>query len=231
MENNQEKGDQEQPIYSSFEILQLASSKYINPYRIKYNQNNQVKYWDGIMAHSSVSCLIYNVDKRCVILVKQFRPVVYLNQVIEAGDETANPDSLMTNLNWSKVSPNEGITFELCAGICDKKKSLVETIKEELLEETGYEVDVKNIHKLRSVRIGVGLFGSLHTIFYTEVRESMKVTDGGGNATEGELIELFELKEENIKEFINDDQHAKPPGLLYALMWFLYERKNFLENH
>lgn len=215
---------------TDFEITELTKSRYINPYRIKFNQNDQKRVWDGIMAHASVSCIIYDTDKKSVILVRQFRPVVYINQLLESQSTSIDPSAALKDLEWSKVNPNAGITYELCAGICDKSKSLEETIKEEIYEECGYTVKVENIHRVRAFRAGVGLIGCLHTVFYAEVNASMKTGTGGGNKHEGEYIELFELPETHVKEFLNDESKVKPPGLLYGLMWFMYERKSFFEN-
>jgi hypothetical protein len=71
---------------------------------------------------------------------------------------------------------------------------------------------------------------ALHTIFYAEINESLKVNEGGGNHEEGEYIQLYELPEANVKVFMNDDAHPKPPGLLFALQWFLHDRLEFLSN-
>ena len=49
-------------------------------------------------------------------------------------------------------------------GICDKSKTLEETIKEEILEECGYQVDVDKIYKIKCFRTGVGLFGGISLI-------------------------------------------------------------------
>jgi UDP-sugar diphosphatase len=218
----------------SFELVELTNSAYINPYRLKFNQNGHKRVWDGIMSHSGVSCIIYERVKKCIILVRQFRPVVFVNLVIEAAAQQAgkinDPKSSLRNLDWSRVDPSEAVTFEFCAGICDKSKTLEETVKEEIFEECGYTVDLANIHRVRQSRAGVGLLGSLHTIFYAEVDDSMKTGSGGGNANEGEFVELFELNESKIREFIDDESRAKPPGLLYGLMWFLYEREQFMKN-
>ena len=74
---------------------------------------------------------MYHKQKQCVILVKQFRPVVYVNQVIEKQDlsnvETLNAENIIGKLDWSQVDPADAVTYELCAGICDKSKSLEET--------------------------------------------------------------------------------------------------------
>lgn len=214
--------------FDDFELSKPTSSLYIKPYRLKFKQNDRARIWDGIASHASVSCVIYNSDKKCIILVRQFRPVVFVSKIIETHAESV--DFLQDKLEWDKVHPKEGFTYELCAGICDKSKSEEETIKEEILEECGYTVVMDKIHKISSCRSGVGLLGSLHTIFYTEVTEQMKTHQGGGNPHEGEFIELFELKVENIREFINDNSNQKPQGLLYALMWFLYERENYFKE-
>ncbi|CAF0724693.1 unnamed protein product [Brachionus calyciflorus] len=193
----------------SFEVTSLSSSKYINPYRLQFQHNSQRRVWD----------------------VRQFRPVVYVNQLLENhSEENLDPTNPIGNLDWNKIHPNEGFTFELCAGICDKNISLEETIKEEILEECGFEVNLENIHKVRAFRVGVGLLGCLHTIFYAEVDESMKVSSGGGNPNEAEFIELFEIHQDLVRDFLNDDSKPKPPGLLYGLMWFLYEREQFFKS-
>ena len=182
------------------------------------------------MAHSGVSCLIHNIDKKCIILVKQFRPVIFVNKTLEAHTENiSGVHHDLENLNWSKVNPKEGFTYELCAGICDKAKSLHETIKEEILEECGYSVEIENIHKLTQAR-SAGLFGAIHTIFFAEVTNEGKISEGGGNPDEGEFIELFELPVDEIRSFVDDLSYEKPLGVMYALKWFLYEREEFLSK-
>lgn len=137
----------------------------------------------------------------------------------------ANVNSLASNLDWSKVDPHKAFTYELCAGLCDKSKPLEETIREEIFEECGYHVSKEHpIRKVRTFRGSVGIMGSTHTIFYCEVNGSMKTGKGGGNEHEGELIELFELPKSKVLEFIEDEAEPKPPGLLFALLWFLYQR-------
>ena len=91
------------------------------------------------------------------------------------------------------------------------------------MEECGYEVNIEDIRRVRAFRTGVGVTGSLHTMFYTEVNDEMKVSEGGGIQGE-EDIELFELPVSDITAFINDESAPKPPGLILALMWFLYEK-------
>ena len=45
-----------------------------------------------------------------------------------------------------------GVTHELCAGIVDKEKPLVEIAQEEILEECGYKVELSKIERISSFR-------------------------------------------------------------------------------
>jgi UDP-sugar diphosphatase len=108
--------------FSNFEIVKLTESRYLNPYRVKYIHNNQNRAWDGILSHASVSCILYHTEKKSIILVRQFRPVVYVNQLIESHEltntQTTNEENIIGNLDWSRVDPLDAITYELCAGKC-----------------------------------------------------------------------------------------------------------------
>jgi len=64
-----------------------------------------------------VKILIYHKEKNALVLVKQFRPLVYINH------------------------PNLAVRYELCGGRVDKDKPLQEIAKEEILEECGYKVE------------------------------------------------------------------------------------------
>ena len=48
-----------------------------------------------------------------------------------------------------KYPPKLGFTIEFCAGIVDKDKPLEVIAKEEVLEETGYDVSVENLRKIK----------------------------------------------------------------------------------
>jgi len=168
---------------------------------------------------------LYNTDKQCIILVRQFRPVIFVNKLVERH-ASGTP---YEELDWTRVHPNEGFTYELCAGLCDKNKTELETIKEEILEECGYEVGVESIHRIAQSR-SPGIQGALHTTFYAEVGEGCKVRDGGGNADEGEFIEIYELPVTQIREFVEDESFEKPLGCSYSLKWFLYERDSLAKR-
>lgn len=56
------------------------------------------------------------------------------------------------NLDLEKYPPNTAVTIELCAGIVDKNKSLVEIAQEEILEECGYYVPADRIQQIKQYR-------------------------------------------------------------------------------
>jgi len=178
----------------NFKLQPLKDSKFIETAYATYEQNAKAKSWEIVKAHNSVAILIYHTEKNSFILVKQFRPAVYLNN-------------------------NDGMTIELCAGIVDKNLSLAKIAMEEIEEECGYKVEVENIEKITSFHTSVGFAGSKQTLYYVEVDESMKVSDGGG--IDDEQIEVIYLPISEAKTLIYDENISKTPGLMFAFMWYL----------
>jgi UDP-sugar diphosphatase len=173
-------------------IEDINESKYLNLQRIHYEQDGSKKSWDITTVHDSVAILIYKTDTDELLLVKQFRPAIYLKN-------------------------NDGFTYELCAGIIDKEKSIEDIAKEEILEECGFYV--KELQKITSFHTSVGFAGAKQSLFFAKVDESMRISCGGG--IENEMIELVYLKRESLKEFIFDESKVKTPGLMFAFYWFI----------
>ena len=183
----------------NFTLNPLVDPKFISTSLATYSQNGIQKSWEIVQAHDSVSILIYHTEQQKFILVKQFRPAVYVNN-------------------------KEGMSVELCAGIVDKKLTLQEIAQEEIEEECGYRVPLENVEKITSFYTSVGFAGSKQTLYYVEVNESMKVSDGGG--VDGELIEVISLSIEDAKKFIYDESVVKTPGLMFSFMWWFDRIKN-----
>ncbi|WP_281951431.1 NUDIX domain-containing protein [Nitrosophilus kaiyonis] len=182
-------------------INELKNPRYIKPVEIIYEQNGIIKKWEAIKAHDSVAILIFHKEKSSFILVKQFRPALYLQQ----------------NIDFS---------YELCAGIVDKDKSLKEIAKEEILEETGFDVELKDIYKITSFYTSVGFAGSKQTLYYCEVEENDKIHNGGG--IDDEDIEVVYIPINKAKEFMFDEKKPKTPGLLFAFCWWFENYSNNL---
>ena len=49
-------------------------SPYVKPFRFHYTQNGKEKSWDLLKVHDSVSIIIFNVTRKVLVFVKQFRP-------------------------------------------------------------------------------------------------------------------------------------------------------------
>ena len=56
----------------------LANSQYIKPYRLTFEKDGKRRDWEVVDTHDSVAVLIYHTGKDAFMLVKQFRPAVYL---------------------------------------------------------------------------------------------------------------------------------------------------------
>ncbi|MDY0051316.1 MAG: NUDIX hydrolase [Aliarcobacter sp.] len=186
-------------VIKNFKISELSNTKFIHPVKVTFNQNGKDKTWEAVRSYDSVAILIYHEEKNAFLLVKQFRAPVYLN------------DS-------SKM-----YTYELCAGLVDKDKSLVEIAKEEIDEECGYDVKLDDISKVTSFFTNVGISGGCQHLFFAKINESMKVHDGGG--INDEQIELHFLPIEKCDELIFDESKAKTPGLMFSFYWFLKNQK------
>jgi len=167
--------------------------KFVKPQLLEYKQDGKLKTWEVLDVHDSVAVLLYHKQKDAFVLVKQFRPAVYMNN-------------------------HDGFTYELCAGLVDKDKSLVQIAKEEILEECGYDVPLESVKEITEFYTSVGFAGGKQTMFFCEVDEEQKVSDGGG--IDDEQIEVLYLPIKEAKEFMYDKSKVKTPGLLFAFMWF-----------
>ncbi|MFK2823996.1 NUDIX hydrolase [Arcobacter sp. YIC-80] len=188
-------------IIKNFRTSNLKNTNFVHPLKLTYNQNGKDKVWEAVKSHDSVAVLLYHEEKNAFLIVKQFRPPVYLN-------------------DNSKLC-----TYELCAGIIDKQKSLKEIVKEEIDEECGYNVDIKNIQKITSFYTNVGVSGSKQHLYFSKINNSMFMHKGGG--INDEQIELMYLSLDKIDEFIFDETKAKTPGLMFSFYWFI-KNKNIL---
>jgi UDP-sugar diphosphatase len=182
----------------NFKLEPLVDAKFISTNLATYEQDGIAKSWEILNAHDSVAILIYHKEKDSFVLVKQFRPAVYMNN-------------------------NDGMTVELCAGIVDKNISLAQIAQEEVEEECGYRVSLENMQKITSFHTSVGFAGTLQTLFYVEVSDSMKVSDGGG--IEQEQIEVIYLPIAKSKDFMYDESIAKTTGLLFSFIWWEHNAK------
>lgn len=115
----------------------------------------------------AVTALLYNKEKGTVLLTRQFRIATYLN---------GNPD---------------GMLLEACAGLLEEGETPEKTMRREIAEETGYEVN--EVTKLFEAFSSPGAYNERVHYFTAAVNDSQKKSEGGGLAEEGEDVKLVEL--------------------------------------
>ncbi|KAG0712896.1 Uridine diphosphate glucose pyrophosphatase [Chionoecetes opilio] len=177
------------------------------------------KVWDLVSLHDSVSVILFNTDRQKLVMVRQFRPAVYYSGIPKEARQASEGC-----IDTSKYPARSGLTLELCAGIVDKQGSLEEGVRLEALEECGYDVPLKNFEHVKTFRSGVGVSGDRQTMFYAEVTDKMKVSEGGGLEEEGELIDVVEMSVPEVKDFLSKPEVLAPAGFLYAISWFLLHK-------
>lgn len=104
-------------------------SPWLRSVRLRFLQDGQRKEWDVIRIHDSVCIIVFNISRKKLVFVRQFRPAVYYAFLPEEQKD----------VDVKRYPATLGLALELCAGIVDKDKSLVEIAREELREECGYE--------------------------------------------------------------------------------------------
>lgn len=114
---------------------------------------------------NGAAILLYNPELRTVILTRQFRMPTFLN-----GNEN-------------------GMMIEVCAGLLDEDQP-EDCIRKEAKEETGYLVE--EVKKVFEAYMSPGAVTEVLHFFIAEYNEGMKISEGGGLASEQENIEVLE---------------------------------------
>lgn len=179
---------------TDFRVVPEQQNKFVKQVHLHYSQDGNVRTWEAVKSHESVAVLLHHIEKKAFLLVKQFRPPVYMN--------------------YKKHT----CTFELCAGIVDKKKSLKQIIREEIDEECGYDVPLTKIEKITSFFTNVGVTGSQQHLFYAPIDESIKIHAGGGINNEQIILEFIPISE--AKAFLFNEDLAKTPALMFSIYWY-----------
>ena len=114
---------------------------------------------------NGATILLFNRDRRTVVLTRQFRLPAFVNG-------------------------HDGMMIEAAAGLLDNA-SPEERIRAEAQEETGYRVD--NVQKVFEAYMSPGSVTEKLHFFIAEYDASTRVGHGGGVEAEGEDLEVIEL--------------------------------------
>ena len=146
----------------------------------------------------SAAAFIWKTGNRTAVLVRQFRYPTY-----EKGP---------------------GWITEIVAGVLEKDENPEDTIRREILEETGY--DTKKIEHINTFYVSPGGTSERIILFYAEVTAGDKVSEGGGVASEHEDIRVMEYSWPQLQALMDSGEIVDAKTLI-ACMWFReqYERR------
>jgi GDP-mannose pyrophosphatase NudK len=148
---------------------------------------------------NAATVLLYNPEKKTIILTRQFRMATYVN-----GNST-------------------GMLIETPAGLLEEGEAPEKTMLREIKEETGYEIG--DVQKLYEAYSSAGAFTELIHFYVAPYRKEQKVAEGGGLEEEGEEIKVMEVPFEQAFRMIETGEikdaktillllHAKVKGLM-----------------
>jgi len=115
---------------------------------------------------NGATLLLYNTARRSVVLTRQFRFPTYVN-----GND-------------------DGWLVETAAGLLDSESPEIR-VRQEVEEETGYVIN--NVQPIFDAYMSPGSVTERVHFFVAEYAPQDKQFNGGGNAVEGEDIEVLEL--------------------------------------
>jgi nudix-type nucleoside diphosphatase (YffH/AdpP family) len=148
----------------------ILSDDYYPLKKVKYEQLRSDGGWQAqerevYDAASGAAVLLYNRERRTVVLTRQFR--------------------LGARLNGS-----DGFLLEAAAGVLDGAAP-AERVMAEAREETGYEID--RVDPVLQLFVSPGSMTERIHLFVAEYDPSRRCGDGGGKPEEGEDIEVVEM--------------------------------------
>ncbi len=128
---------------------------------------------------NGAAVLLYNREKKKVVLTRQFRMPTYVN---------GNGDGMM---------------IEVCAGVLDGQNPL-DCIRKEVEEETGFRIP--HAEKVFEAYMSPGAVTEVMHFFLAPYDENMKVGPGGGAEDETENIEVLEVPFEEALAMISSGE-------------------------
>jgi nudix-type nucleoside diphosphatase (YffH/AdpP family) len=164
--------------------VQLLSDNWYTLNKITFDNLNDNGVWETQHRESydrgnGAGILLYNPNKKTVILTKQFRMPTYVN-----GNE-------------------DGMMSEVCAGVLDGDAPEKCAIKE-AEEESGYKVT--SIKKVLEAYMSPGAVTEILHLFIAEYTDEMKVSEGGGLDDEHENIEVLEMPFSEAIELVTKNE-------------------------
>lgn len=163
---------------------QILSDNHYRLKKVTYNYSKENGQWETQQREvfdrgNGAVVLLYNKETRNVLLTRQFRIPTYLN-----GNES-------------------GMLIEACAGSLEVENP-EECVIREAEEETGYRIP--SAQKVFEAYMSPGAVTEILYFFVAGYSAAMKVSEGGGLASEHENIEVLELPFSTALEMITSGE-------------------------
>ncbi|MBN1352337.1 NUDIX hydrolase [candidate division KSB1 bacterium] len=141
----------------------------------------------------SAALLIYNADSNSIILSRQFRYPSYA------------------------VDNEKGWLWEIIAGTIERGESALQSIQREALEEAGYRIrDPEYVYEFF---VSPGGSSEKITLYFAEVEARNRIGSGGGEAIEGEDLEIREVPIPEAMQMMATGEICDAKTII-ALQWF-----------
>jgi len=138
----------------------------------------------------SVAAVLFNTEENHVVLVEQFR--------------------------YPAFEKGPGWIIELVAGMIAPGEIPEATMRQELLEETGYRAG--NLEHIGTFYLSPGGSSERIVLFYAEVTNADRIGRGGGLPAEGEDIRLVHLSLKEVEQKLSARQIVDAKTII-GLMW------------
>jgi nudix-type nucleoside diphosphatase (YffH/AdpP family) len=145
----------------------------------------------------AAAALLFNYDSQKVLLIEQFRYPTY-----ERGP------------SWIQ---------EVVAGVIKPDESPEEAIRREVEEEVGYRV--QQLTPIATFYVSPGGTSERIFLFYAEVGDNDRISDGGGLVAENEDIRLVEYTRSDLVQALTSGQ-IQDAKTIIAVQWLQLNMKN-----
>jgi nudix-type nucleoside diphosphatase (YffH/AdpP family) len=159
------------PLYKGWANLKRATYEYLRSDGVWQTQTREI-----FDCGHGAAILLYDLQRRTVILTRQFRFAAFSHGY-------------------------DGLMIEVPAGLLDDA-SPEDRVRAETEEETGYRV--REVRKVIEAYISPGAVTQMNYGFVGAYKPQDRVSEGGGRIEEGEDIEVLELDFDEAMAMIED---------------------------
>ena len=100
------------------ELETVSSSKWLQPWRLKYKQDGVAKDWDMLQSNGSVVSVVYNESSDSLVMVKQFRPAVLVCKALRDSQGSSQLSGITLNHFKNSTCPRSKSRIGYCRYNC-----------------------------------------------------------------------------------------------------------------